>query len=508
MPDSGKWRDSLKSAQNFSNSGEDRKALAILETALENYPQQKAQIWLSYQKAILLLKMEGFEAAKKLVMYFLAPDSPIKNTFTKAILRSRVLNAMSEANDVEGLAIFLPDQFSFDSTSKLDKQSIIGRLHRQAERIRQHHGLVLDSEPPITPGETPPSQLVLSERQLSSRPPAKTRYPTSIKRFLDDKKSYVPTVSLYTLTNCTAIFWNGYSLFFDAAGGFIRECSDRLPVGVNGKVKDMLKETLSPAIPGVSAYIGDRFQDSNYCHWILDWLPRLSLCERAAPFDNIVSIELGPDFMRESLVFLGYQDKTIIAVGNTPYVWRFETLLVPNSPLKPLKAFRKAPLQGLYKTRPTYHPMHYCHPDLLQWWRSRCPARKPHRKLYIPRLSKRVVLNEKDLLGLLDGFEIFDPGQHSFAKQIKMFSEAEMIVGAHGAGLTNLLFAPEGCRVLELFPGMGGTPAYFCLANALNHDYDLIMAEGPSPLPGEREPNDLSFTVPLEQVGQWLQGNA
>ena len=497
MPDSGKWRESLESAKYFSNSGEDRKALKILETALENYPQQKAQIWLSYRKAILLLKMEGLEAARELVMDLLAPDSPINN-LAKAELRHWVIKAMSEANDVEGLAVLLPDQLLCDASHT---------MHKRAVLIAKRHNYFSDSES-ITPGAKPPSQSVLSERSLSYRIPAKTRYPTRIKQCLDGEKSYAPAVSLYTLTNCTAIFWNGYAFFFDAAGGFIHECSNFIPPALmNVLIKNRLKDPV-PTIPGVSAYIGDRFQNANYCHWILDWLPRLSLCERAAPFDNIVSIRLEADFMRESLAFLGYQDKTIIAVGNTPYVWRFETLLVPNSPLKPLKAFRKAPLQGLYKTRPTYHPMHYCHPDLLQWWRSRCPARKPHRKLYIPRLSKRVVLNEKDLLGLLEGFEVFDPGQHSFAKQIKMFSEAEMIVGAHGAGLTNLLFAPEGCRVLELFPGMGGTPAYFCLANALNHDYDLIMAEGPSPPPGEREANDLSFTVPLEQVGQWLQGNA
>ncbi len=494
MPNSGKWRDSARSAKSLSNSGENRKALAMLESALENYPQKAAQIWLSYQKAIVSLKLGELDAVRELVMDLLAPDSPIRDNYSKAILRGWVLNAMSEANDVEGMARLLPDQFTFNTTHALNKQSIIGRLHGQAERIRQHHDLFLDSEL-ITPDAKPASQLVLSKRRPSFRPPAKTHYPASIKRFLDDNP-YGPAVSLYTLTNCTAIFWNGYSLFFDAVGGFIRECSDRLPVLLNGKVKDMLKET-QPAIPGVSAYIGDRFQNGNYCHWILDWLPRLSLCERAGPFENIVSIRLAADFMRESLDFLGYQDKTIIAINNTPYVWRFETLLVPRDPLKSLK--------DIYQIRDIYHPMHFCHPDLLQWWRSRCPARKPHRKLYIPRLSKRLVLNEKDLLGLLDGFEVFDPGRHSFAKQIKMFSEAEMVVGAHGAGLTNLLFAPERCRVLELFPGVGGSIAFFCLATALNHDYDLVMAEAPAVLP--EEPNNLSFTVPLEQVGQWLQGN-
>ena len=482
MPDSGKWRESLESAKYFSNSGEDRKALKILETALENYPQQKAQTWLLYQKATVIFKMKGLDAPHELVMDRLAPDSPINN-LAKAELRHWVIKAMSEANDVEGLAVLLPDQLLCDASHT---------LHKRAVLIAKRHNYFSDSES-ITPGAKPPSQSVLSERSLSYRIPAKTRYPTRIKQCLDGEKSYAPAVSLYTLTNCTAIFWNKYVFFFDAADGFIRECSDLIPPALmNVLIKNRLKDPV-PTIPGVSAYIGDRFQNSNYCHWILDWLPRLSLCERAAPFDNIVSIEeLGPDFMRESLAFLGYQDKTIIALGNTPHVLRFETLLIPDNILE----------------KRLCHPMYNCHPDLLQWWRSRCPAHKPHRKLYIPRLSRRVVFNEKDLLGLLDGFEIFDPGQHSFTKQIKMFSEAEMIVGAHGAGLTNLLFAPEGCRVLELFSYRGGSPTYFCLANALNHDYDLIMAEGPSPPPGEREANNLSFTVPLEQVGQWLQGNA
>ena len=173
----------------------------------------------------------------------------------------------------------------------------------QAVLIQQRNGLAPDSKP-ITLGETPASQLVLSERRISYRIPAKTRYPTKIKKCLDGEKPYALAVTLYTLTNCTAILWSGSSFFFDAAGGFIRECSDSLPVYLNGKIKDLLKET--PTIPGVSAYIGDNFNSHNYCHWILDWLPRLSLCEHAGPFDNSVGIASGPDFMRESLAFLGY----------------------------------------------------------------------------------------------------------------------------------------------------------------------------------------------------------
>ena len=49
------------------------------------------------------------------------------------------------------------------------------------------------------------------------------------------------------------------------------------------------------------------------------------------------------------------------------------------------------------------------------------------------------------------GFAVIDPGSLSVQDQIDHFAAAEVIVGPHGAALTNLVFAQEGARVLELF---------------------------------------------------------
>ena len=43
------------------------------------------------------------------------------------------------------------------------------------------------------------------------------------------------------------------------------------------------------------------------------------------------------------------------------------------------------------------------------------------------------------------------PARIPVAEQIRMFAEAESIVGPHGAALTNLLFASPGASVIELF---------------------------------------------------------
>ena len=395
---------------------------------------------------------------------------------------------LSDAGDVDSLARLLPDYYLY-------VEDILRQ--RRIVEIAKRHGLTSEPAEPVAIGEAASSQTVLSERRISYSIPPKARYPTSIKQALAGYGPVCrsPEVKLHTLTNCTAIFLGICDFFFDADGGFIRECSDPLPAFLDERIKDLLKDYPPPRggdIPGVSAYIRDYFHTGNYCHWLLDWLPRLSLCEHAGPFENIVCHDLKLDSMAESLAFLGYSDRTVIeAAART--VWRFEKLLVPDN------------TTGTFR-----RPMQLCHPDLIGWWRSRLPVRKPRRKFYIPRTNKRVVQNETELVNLLDGFEVFDPGRHSFEEQIEAFSEAEAVVGAHGAGLTNILFAPEGCRVLELFPPRGGTATFACLANALNHDYDLAIEDdgGPPSLMHEREPNDLDFHAPLEQVAQWLRSMA
>ncbi len=68
--------------------------------------------------------------------------------------------------------------------------------------------------------------------------------------------------------------------------------------------------------------------------------------------------------------------------------------------------------------------------------------------------TKRSVANEKELVEELKkrGFKVIIPGKHTLAEQVKMFKEAKVIMGPHGAGLTNLLFADNFKALIELFP--------------------------------------------------------
>ncbi len=57
-------------------------------------------------------------------------------------------------------------------------------------------------------------------------------------------------------------------------------------------------------------------------------------------------------------------------------------------------------------------------------------------------------------------FEILEDISRTVDEQIRLFAEAAVVVGPHGAGFTNLLWCQPGTKVLEFFYG-GYTPPYF-----------------------------------------------
>ncbi len=105
----------------------------------------------------------------------------------------------------------------------------------------------------------------------------------------------------------------------------------------------------------------------------------------------------------------------------------------------------------------------------------RLPDTTPSRRIYVTRsdTKKRRVTNEDALLPVLKarGFEIVAPGLLSLRDQAALFASASVVVGPHGAGMTNILFSPDGARVLELFPSNKVKNTYFLLAKSRGQIY-------------------------------------
>ena len=87
------------------------------------------------------------------------------------------------------------------------------------------------------------------------------------------------------------------------------------------------------------------------------------------------------------------------------------------------------------------------------------------RKLYVARTDaqSRVMRNEGTVIEEMRhrGYEIVIPGSLSFTEQVQLFRSARLVVGPHGAGLTNIIFCEPGATVYELVPA-GYTNSCFC----------------------------------------------
>ncbi|HEX2825413.1 MAG TPA: glycosyltransferase family 61 protein [Burkholderiales bacterium] len=109
-------------------------------------------------------------------------------------------------------------------------------------------------------------------------------------------------------------------------------------------------------------------------------------------------------------------------------------------------------------------------------------AARPRRgieRLFVRRAARmRRLVNEDALVEALAriGFTAVDPGALGFEEQVATFADARVIVGVHGAALTNVLFAPRGATFVELYTTVH-QPFYAELAAAKGMRYVPLAGE-------------------------------
>ena len=82
------------------------------------------------------------------------------------------------------------------------------------------------------------------------------------------------------------------------------------------------------------------------------------------------------------------------------------------------------------------------------------------------------------MLPILDefGFEVYRPGATSEDPR-RVFAEATVVAGGHGAGLTDLAFCRPGTAVLELFPDSHVRAYYWTLALSAGLRYGYLIGD-------------------------------
>ena len=144
-------------------------------------------------------------------------------------------------------------------------------------------------------------------------------------------------------------------------------------------------------------------------------------------------------------------------------------------------------VDGLYFVT-TYKKFCSWTPEAADWMRAKfCPdvaGNPPGRKVvYISRRDgPRAILNEDEIVRALKPFDpiVVQTEKMTLREQLDLFADAGLIIGPHGAGIQNALWAPRGCRVLELVNARYFSGVYWTLAESLGQPYGLVAGASPA----------------------------
>lgn len=212
-------------------------------------------------------------------------------------------------------------------------------------------------------------------------------------------------------------------------------------------------------------------RDTSYGHWVLDQLPTLRGLEHYKEMtgrDPTVVIESNPpSWIEETLSLVGVDSVVPLDVP----VAKTDRLIVSSC------------RESIPRNQSVYEPSREDITWLSREMKSRAPptSTKYPDRVYISRENLgdrgRYVSNREELKWVLDEFDITicTPETRSIADQIRLYENADILIGPHGAGLTNMIFSKETC-VIELLNK--SYPSYQHLAQLCGHEYHYLQCEG------------------------------
>jgi len=206
-------------------------------------------------------------------------------------------------------------------------------------------------------------------------------------------------------------------------------------------------------------------QSHNYYHWLNDVLPRIRLYEPVLnSIDWFCISSAVPAKFLEILPEFGIDTQKILLIGDKEK-FHFDHLYV-------------ASLPGSEGRSPDWAS------DFIRGKLIKKLPVAPAKKLYFKRGNGtgRKILNEDTIISTLQalGFDIIDPGSLSIYDQVDVVQSAKMVISAHGAALSNLVFAQQHMAVIEIFsPDYFRTDCYYTLSSSLKLNYWYIAGNKP-----------------------------
>ena len=235
--------------------------------------------------------------------------------------------------------------------------------------------------------------------------------------------------------------------------------------------------------------------DQNYGHWLIESLSRLTLLDGVCAAGDLHFLikkrdERSNGMYIETLAALGYTEDRIswfsgpTAVKNLLYA----------SPLT-LHPQVKSPL--------VLDIMKIIRSNILGADETDTPSPT---KLYVSRnldANDRILLNEEDVIKIAieHGFVVIHPGLMSFAEQVRVFGNAQHVIGNLGAGLTNIVFSNDGLKLLAITSEHMMDDFFWDLVSHKQGAYWSIHGKASGKRQGYRD----DFTIDIEKFAKVLE---
>ena len=244
-----------------------------------------------------------------------------------------------------------------------------------------------------------------------------------------------------------------------------------------------------PLDPAVHYVIGCNRAWHNYYHWLVQSLPAIDLSLRHSNPRRVMLIvsPLQP-WQNETLRLLGYQEVPRLTLRVS------DTLLLPSAEFSDLLGEQMphtVPRAAMTTFRRMSHPVPWTGGMAEEIYVARTDA------------SNRAMENEAELIAMLQrrGVRIIVPGALTVAEQIAAFRSARLVIGPHGAGMSNIVFCQSGSFVYEMLPRHFANAAYNRLAQAAGLSYWADLFEGGA---DDRPAHERTWRVDLKTVAARL----
>ncbi len=239
-------------------------------------------------------------------------------------------------------------------------------------------------------------------------------------------------------------------LWFDGFNAVVWDTDKRVVENVSRGFPDVVSSALGKRtahqLTGKSCVLGNR-NPNNYYHWMNDILPRIHVLQRSGidinEIDHFIVNALQTDFQHETLDRLGINMSRLVIADHDHY-FHCSELLVPTYGSNTLG-------KGQASWNPAFLKAAFLKPAQERTDTSI----EPNRRLYISRkhAKGRSINNESELVTYLSTFDFHSVSLEnlSVSEQAELFNSANIVIGAHGAGMSNIAFCESNTTVIELY---------------------------------------------------------